>query len=96
MSNLFPFAARLAAAIQRRQYLDDLACDGQGVPAQVTRANEEEIRAAEVKLIRVIAPPDKNLLEPMDHRGLIGSTMVVQSSLTTRTRAKNQTSSGRK
>jgi hypothetical protein len=60
MSNLFPFAARLAAAIQRRQYLDDLACDGQGVPAQVTRANEEEIRVAEVEMIRAteMGPPD--------------------------------------
>ena len=45
-------AERLAAAIQRRHDLDDLARHGQGVPAQLTRVAEEEIRAAEVDAIR--------------------------------------------
>jgi hypothetical protein len=46
---------RLAAAIQRRHELDDLARDGHTVPAQVTRETEEEIREAEVQLVRKMA-----------------------------------------
>jgi hypothetical protein len=56
---------------------------------------EEEIREAEVELIRA-TPSRPIVLESMDHQGLIGTTVVVPSSLTTRTPAKIQIASGGK
>ncbi|HVE22836.1 MAG TPA: hypothetical protein VNC39_12750 [Acidocella sp.] len=60
MSALSP-ADRLAAAIRRRADLHDLARDGHTVPAQVTRETEEEIREAEVELIKAMKPNKTSL-----------------------------------
>lgn len=49
-----PITQRLAAAMRRRKDLDALARYGRGEPASVARANEADIRAAELALLRSV------------------------------------------
>lgn len=55
MSDLSPFAAKLAAAIARRHELDRLASTGEAVPAQITHEAEVSVREAELELVRARA-----------------------------------------
>jgi len=54
-SALSSLAARLADAVSIKRKLDNLARAGEAVPAEIARKSEEEIRAAELALIRARA-----------------------------------------
>jgi hypothetical protein len=52
---LQPLAARLADAVSHRHALDNLARAGEAVPAEISRRSEEEIREAELAVIKASA-----------------------------------------
>jgi hypothetical protein len=52
LAELGSLGRALAAAIQRRHELDQIAECGDSVPAQITRDSEAQIRAAELALVR--------------------------------------------
>lgn len=50
-----PLAARLADAVSARRALDIVARAGEAVPAEIARQSEEEIREAELAVIKARA-----------------------------------------